>query len=106
MANDEHVAMLKQGVTAWNAWRDENSDIRPDLCGADLCRADFVRADFSRADLSGAQLAVVKLREAKLSGAARKIDSTREALRVSDVARRSELQRPLAALEAELDALQ
>ena len=36
MANDEHVALLKQGVAAWNAWRDENPDIRPDLSGADL----------------------------------------------------------------------
>jgi hypothetical protein len=24
MANDEHVAMLKKGVDAWNKWRDEN----------------------------------------------------------------------------------
>ena len=23
MANDEHVAMLKKGVDAWNAWRGE-----------------------------------------------------------------------------------
>jgi hypothetical protein len=29
MANDEHVALLKQGVNAWNAWRDENTNIRP-----------------------------------------------------------------------------
>ena len=28
MANDEHVAILKKGVAAWNAWRDENPDIR------------------------------------------------------------------------------
>ena len=39
MANDEHVALLKQGVTAWNKWRDdkwrdENLDIRPDLSNA------------------------------------------------------------------------
>lgn len=31
MANDEQVALLKQGVAAWNAWRDENPDIDPDL---------------------------------------------------------------------------
>ena len=37
MANDEHVALLlKQGVAAWNAWRDENPDIRLDLTEADL----------------------------------------------------------------------
>jgi hypothetical protein len=24
MANDEHVAMLKKGVAAWNAWRVED----------------------------------------------------------------------------------
>jgi len=33
MANDEHVAILKKGVAAWNAWRDENPDIRLDLSG-------------------------------------------------------------------------
>jgi hypothetical protein len=31
MANDEHVALLKKGVAAWNAWRDENFNIRPEL---------------------------------------------------------------------------
>src|SRR5215469_3139211 len=46
MANDEHVALLKKGVAAWNAWRDENRDIMPDLREADL------RA----ANLSGAHL--------------------------------------------------
>jgi len=24
MANDEHVALLKQGVAAWNEWRAQN----------------------------------------------------------------------------------
>jgi len=56
MAIDEHVAMLKQGVTAWNAWRRENPNIRPDLSNADL----------SGADLSGANLARANLREAIL----------------------------------------
>ena len=56
IAIDEHVAMLKQGVTAWNAWRRENPNIRPDLSNADL----------SGADLSGANLARANLREAIL----------------------------------------
>jgi hypothetical protein len=39
MANDEHVALLKQGVAAWNAWRREHPDIRPNLSGAYLADA-------------------------------------------------------------------
>jgi uncharacterized protein YjbI with pentapeptide repeats len=64
MANDEHVAILKQGVTAWNAWRDENPDVRPDLREADLREADLREANLSRADLAEAHL-----RRADLSGA-------------------------------------
>jgi hypothetical protein len=41
MANDEHVALLKQGVAAWIKWRDENPDDRPDLAGADLRETDL-----------------------------------------------------------------
>jgi hypothetical protein len=29
MANEEHVARLKQGVDAWNKWRSETSYLRP-----------------------------------------------------------------------------
>jgi hypothetical protein len=28
MANDEHVTILKKGTAPWNAWRDENPNIR------------------------------------------------------------------------------
>jgi hypothetical protein len=31
MANDDHVGLLKQGVDAWNAWREEHANVRPDL---------------------------------------------------------------------------
>ena len=31
MANPEHLAILKQGVKVWNQWRNENSEIEPDL---------------------------------------------------------------------------
>jgi uncharacterized protein YjbI with pentapeptide repeats len=36
MANPEHLAILKQGVKAWNKWRHENAEIRPDFDGANL----------------------------------------------------------------------
>src|SRR6516164_4909358 len=56
MANEEHVAILKKGVDAWNAWRDKNPDIRPDLSEANLSDAELAEADLSRADLSDAHL--------------------------------------------------
>jgi uncharacterized protein YjbI with pentapeptide repeats len=69
MANDEHVALLKKGVAAWNQWREENADIRrPDLVGADLNGANLTGADLRGADLSGANLSVAHL-GAHLSGA-------------------------------------
>ncbi len=33
MANEEHLAILRQGVVFWNEWRDENPDIIPNLSG-------------------------------------------------------------------------
>jgi uncharacterized protein YjbI with pentapeptide repeats len=36
MANPDHIAQLKKGVDTWNAWREENPGICPDLSGADL----------------------------------------------------------------------
>jgi Pentapeptide repeats (8 copies) len=74
MANDEHVAILKKGVTAWNAWRDENDYIHPDLTstnlsGANLSDAYLSGANLSEgANLSGANLSRAYLREADLSG--------------------------------------
>jgi uncharacterized protein YjbI with pentapeptide repeats len=56
MANDEHVALLKKGVDAWNAWRDENPGVRPDLVRASLSHADLSRANFAGANLGGANL--------------------------------------------------
>jgi hypothetical protein len=56
--------MLKKGVDAWNAWRDENPDIRPDLSGTTLRSADLSRANLSKADLSRTNLT-----ETNLSGA-------------------------------------
>jgi hypothetical protein len=67
MANDEHVAILKKGVNAWNAWRDENRDIRPFLTGANLSEADLSKANLNVAHLNGAHLAGANLSGAHLN---------------------------------------
>jgi hypothetical protein len=69
MANDEHVAILKKGVTAWNAWRNENTDIRPDLSGADLSERNLKGAHLNEADLSKAKLHRTNCWLANLTGA-------------------------------------
>jgi hypothetical protein len=69
MANEDHVARLKQGIAAWNEWRAENESVVPNLRGADLMDADLSGADLSGADLSGADLMYADLSGADLSGA-------------------------------------
>ena len=92
MANDKHVAMLKKGVDAWNAWRDDNLNTLPDLSGAnltthvlwaDVSSSNFLgtghrkvlvethlhRANLSGTDLSGANLGRANLGSANLTGA-------------------------------------
>jgi uncharacterized protein YjbI with pentapeptide repeats len=71
MANEEHLARLKQGVKAWNQWRQEVPDERPNLSRAHLSKADlrqinFSHADLSRADLSEAWLSYAVITEANL----------------------------------------
>jgi uncharacterized protein YjbI with pentapeptide repeats len=61
MANEEHVALLRQGVATWNAWRIENYTIRPNLSNANLAKENL-----SEANLSGANLQAADLREANL----------------------------------------
>jgi len=89
MANPEHLAILKKGMEAWNEWREQNPEIRPDLAGAsflptvlsgtNLSRANLrgvcfswrnlTRANLSHADLSGADLGWANLTGADLTGA-------------------------------------
>jgi uncharacterized protein YjbI with pentapeptide repeats len=66
MANDEHVAILRKGVDAWNEWREKNPDIRPDLSGADLGGANLSKANLYGANLSDANLRGADLHEAGL----------------------------------------
>lgn len=58
MANEEHLAILKQGVEVWNEWREENPDVRPDLSQAYLRWADLSGADLGWAYLRRADLLV------------------------------------------------
>ena len=82
MANEEHLRILKQGVEAWNQWREENPGILwPELSGADLREADLREAWLTQADLSGADLIEADLREAWLNGA----DLSWAALRGADL---------------------
>src|SRR6516165_5528483 len=69
MANDEHIALLKKGVDAWNAWRLKNLDIPPDLSDANLSEARLVEANLIKANLIKANLGSVNLVKANLSGA-------------------------------------
>jgi hypothetical protein len=52
MANEEHLALIKQGVDAWNKWREEHPDTRPDLSHANLSGADLSEAYVTGADLN------------------------------------------------------
>src|SRR6266700_1653863 len=89
MADQQHLAILKQGREAWNTWRQQYPEIQPDLSnvelprarlieadirntyfyGADLFSANLSQADLSETDLSRANLSETTLSYAKLSGA-------------------------------------
>jgi hypothetical protein len=77
MADPGHLEILKQGVEAWNRWRRDNPNIRPNLRKASLRGGDFRnsnfndanlrRVDLSHSDLTGASFRRADLRRAKLS---------------------------------------
>jgi hypothetical protein len=69
MANEKHLAILKNGVVAWNEWREQHPGVRPDLSDAQLLKADLIGANLSVADLLGADLLGADLRAANLGGA-------------------------------------
>lgn len=69
MANREHINILRQGVEAWNTWRERNGIITPDLHGAYLMEANFTKIDFRGTDLVGTYLTGTNLAGANLGGA-------------------------------------
>jgi hypothetical protein len=70
MANPEHLRILKQGIKAWNKWRNTNPqsiDLRwAKLLKADLSNADLSNADLYEANVYGANLSNVNLKGAKI----------------------------------------
>jgi uncharacterized protein YjbI with pentapeptide repeats len=87
MANDEHVALLRTGVAAWNEWRDEKTAIfHPDLGEADLSRERLVGANLFATRLFGATLIEANLSEADLGYAdLREADLSKADLRKADL---------------------
>jgi uncharacterized protein YjbI with pentapeptide repeats len=69
MASTNHLEQLLQGVDAWNAWRQKEPSLDPDLSGANLAGMNLHGANLSRTDLSAANLMEANLAGANLSGA-------------------------------------
>jgi uncharacterized protein YjbI with pentapeptide repeats len=69
MANQEQLAILKQGVEVWNKWRMEKHPAKIDLIEADLRKANLENTNLSEADLSEANLENAYASEANLRNA-------------------------------------
>lgn len=67
--NEEHVAILKSGVDAWNYWRETNLDILPDLKFIYLAGLDLKGSNLKYAQLQKVHLTDVNLNNVNLLGA-------------------------------------
>lgn len=69
MAETPHLSMLDLGVTAWNTWREENPDIKPDLSSVDLTGRNLGGINLRDTDLRDAYLTVAEMDGAILDAA-------------------------------------
>jgi uncharacterized protein YjbI with pentapeptide repeats len=69
MANKEQLAILKQGVAAWNEWREENPDVKIDLRGEKLEGMDLSGINFWKSDIREANFYNSILKMADFTGA-------------------------------------
>src|SRR5437868_1961926 len=71
MANQDHLAKLKEGVEVWNQWREEHPGIQPDLQKANLREANLQKADLQEAFFDvGTRLRDAVLGDGRSGGAA------------------------------------
>ncbi len=66
MANEEQLAILKQGVQAWNQWRKANPEAKIDLERGDLAETKLGNVNFTKANLAGANFSEADLTKAHL----------------------------------------
>ena len=64
--NQAHYDKLREGAEAWNKWREDHPDVKPDLQKADLNMADLQKVNLERADLEEANLRYTNFRGANL----------------------------------------
>jgi uncharacterized protein YjbI with pentapeptide repeats len=69
MANEKHLETLRNGVDAWNKWRDANPLVRPGLSLANLSKVNLSKANLNRADFRAAYLSGAYLGGTDLTGA-------------------------------------
>lgn len=69
MPDSAHVDRLLEGIAEWNAWREANPSVRPNLSAAYLGRANLRGANLKGADLREANLLEADLHMANLSQA-------------------------------------
>ena len=66
MADNNQIAILSQGVEAWNKWRKENHDVLIDLKNAKLMHMNLENANLAKADLENANLSFTNFKNANL----------------------------------------
>src|ERR1017187_4614377 len=69
MADKEHFELVMGDIDAWNKWREENPEEKPDMSFAVMRGADLRHADLRGANLVGARLTGVDLAHANICGA-------------------------------------
>ena len=69
MSKPEHVELIKNGVSAWNDWREQHPEAPMDLSEADLRGLKLQNVNLKGTDLKAAKLQFANLSGANLEGA-------------------------------------